>query len=517
MKGFINLINISFYDLLQRIHSKGFLTVIAFVIIISTIMIPPNSDSAVGMTLGSYRGLYNSVWVGALLSAEYTLFISFVGFHIMKERSSGVQELIGATQISKTKYIFSKAISKFLMLLIIMIILIGNGIILQLLKGEDANINILHILAPFMAVALPSTILISGISVLFDVIPILSGGFGSFLYFLIIVFIGGLSLSGSVDILGIGIMLSPMTEQLKKFDSNYSGTFTIFGNDAYSKVFCFQELDWSLGSLLSRILLIAASICIIIIAAKLFKFTHEDSVEEIEENLQDSDKLKNNMTRVHKENFVLSRIPGESRRYRLKDLLYAELGLVVRNTNAFILFMYAAVIGLYLLLPLDSVKGLIISLLWILPLSILSQINTRNVYDSTREMIQSTAYFNRMETLTHYLCGILIVFLPNVPLICKGLLLGQHIDITMIIAGSIFIPALALFLGAWSKSPNLFQGLYLFVWYIGIGGNVYILNFTGLCNAGPGIGMKIFVVYLALSFVLLAGTYIKRLIELKTK
>ena len=387
----------------------------------------------------------------------------------------------------------------------------------QGLKGEDANINILHILAPFMAVALPSTILISGISVLFDVIPILSGGFGSFLYFLIIVFIGGMSLSGSVDILGIGIMLSPMTEQLKKFDSNYSGAFTIFGNDAYSKVFCFQELDWSLGSLLSRILLIAASICIIIIAAKLFEFAHEDSIEEIEENLLDSDKLKNNMTRVHKDNFVLSRISAGSPRCRLKDLLYAELGLVVRNTNAFILFMYAAVIGLYLLLPLDSVKGLIISLLWILPLSILSEINTRNIYDSTREMIQSTAYFNRMEILTHYLCGVIIIFLPNVPLICKGLLLGQHIDITMIIAGSIFIPALALFLGAWSKSLNLFQGLYLFIWYIGIGGNIYILNFTGLCNAGPGISMRIFVVYSALSFILLAGTYIKRLIELKTK
>lgn len=479
-------------------------------------MIPPNSDSAVGMTLGSYRGLYNSVWVGALLSAEYILFISFVGFHIMKERSSGVQELIGAAQISKAKYIFSKAISKFLMLFIIMLILIGNGIILQLLKGEDANINILHILFPFMAVALPSTILISGISVLFDVIPILSGGFGSFIYFFMIVFIEGMSLSGGADILGFGIILDPMIEQLKKFDSNYSGAFTIFGNDAYSRVFCFQELDWPLGPLLSRLLLIAASICIIIIAAKLFEFVHEYSIEEIEENLLDSDKLKNNMTKAQKDNFVLSRIPSGSRRYNLKDLLYAELGLVVRNTNVFVLFMYASIIGLYLILPLDSVKGLIISLLWILPLSALSEINTRKIYDSTKEMLQSTVYFNRMEILTHYLCGVIVIFLPNMPLICKGLLLKQRIDITMIIAGSIFIPALALFLGAWSKNANIFQVAYLFIWYIGIGGNVYYLNFTGLCNAETAADMRIFVVYLALSFVLLAGTYAKRLIKLKT-
>ncbi|SHI75086.1 hypothetical protein [Lutispora thermophila] len=106
--------------------------------------------------------------------------------------------------------------------------------------------------------------------------------------------------------------------------------------------------------------------------------------------------LKNNMAKAQQDNYVLSRIFAGNLKYRLRDLLYAELGLVVRSINAFILFMYVAVIGLYLLLSFDSVKGPIISILWIMPLSIISEINTRNIYYSTREVIQSTSYFNRM-------------------------------------------------------------------------------------------------------------------------
>lgn len=80
-----------------------------------------------------------------------------------------------------------------------------------------------------------------------------------------------------------------------------------------------------------------------------------------------------------------------------KGFIICRTELGCTKYQYFYTFYVCGVIGLYLLLPLESVKGLIISLLWILPLSILSQINTRNIYDSTREMIQSTAYFNRME------------------------------------------------------------------------------------------------------------------------
>jgi len=46
-------------------------------------------------------------------------------------------------------------------------------------------------------------------------------------------------------------------------------------------------------------------------------------------------------------------------------------------------------------------------------------------------------------------------------------------------AGSLFIPALALCLGVWSRGKRLFEVAHLLLWYLGPVEGVYPLDFAG--------------------------------------
>ena len=75
-------------------------------------------------------------------------------------------------------------------------------------------------------------------------------------------------------------------------------------------------------------------------------------------------------------------------------------------------------------------------------------------------------------------------------------------------AGAVFIPSMALALGAWSGTGKLFEGLYTALWYIGPMNRVPAMDYAGATREAISSGIPL--VYLGLSIALLLAAVVGR-------
>jgi hypothetical protein len=88
------------------------------------------------------------------------------------------------------------------------------------------------------------------------------------------------------------------------------------------------------------------------------------------------------------------------------------------------------------------------------------------------------------------LAGTLLSMAISVVVALRLLVAGDLAGVAAWAAGALFVPALALFLGLLTRSPRLFQIVYLLVWYMVLNGAPE-LDFMGAVRddgalAGPG-------------------------------
>jgi hypothetical protein len=142
------------------------------------------------MSVNQSRGIFNSAWIGGLMALVSTTFLSLAGFYVVKntierDRSTRVGEILASTPMSKMLYVTGKAISNFVVLAAMVVILPISGIMMQFWHGEDSHVELWKLLGPFLLIALPTMAVVAAVAVVFETIPWLRGGFGNVLYFFV--------------------------------------------------------------------------------------------------------------------------------------------------------------------------------------------------------------------------------------------------------------------------------------------------------------------------------------------
>ena len=110
-------------DFLERVRRRhGFLVTLGFSDLrrlrLSPAPIPATTPPS---SYGEYRGVYNSAWVGTAVAMLSAVFISMIGFFIVKnaierDRSTRVGEILATTPISRVQYTLGKTFSNFAVL-----------------------------------------------------------------------------------------------------------------------------------------------------------------------------------------------------------------------------------------------------------------------------------------------------------------------------------------------------------------------------------------------------------------
>jgi hypothetical protein len=161
-----------------------------------------------------------------------------------------------------------------------------------------------------------------------------------------------------------------------------------------------------------------------------------------------------------------------------------------------------------LLAPMEFVRALFFPLAWIWPILIWSALGTREARYGTDALLYSSPRPLIRQIPALWLSGVIVAVLTGSGMIARLLFEGDFAAASGWLAGALFIPSFALFLGSASGSSKLFEILYLIVWYVGPLNKVPFLDFMGVAPESHAEGASY--TFAGAALVLLLGSFAAR-------
>jgi ABC-type transport system involved in multi-copper enzyme maturation permease subunit len=478
-------------DFLERVRRYSFLVTLGMTMYLGYLA----ATGKIVLQVGDMRGIYNSAWIGTLMSLVVTTFLSLAGFYVVKntierDRETRVGQILASTPISKFLYVIGKCVSNFAVLAAMVTVLAVAGIAMQLVQREDAHVQIGKLLAPFVLLALPAMAVVAAIAVLFETIPLLRGGFGNVAYFF--VWIMGLAApagSGAegrtsiFDWPGLNLVWHSMKALAPTQSNNFSFSITAGLGSAASSSFLWTGIDWTPALVLTRLAWFGVALAIACLASLFFDRFNPASLRRVRGSAlagADGDTLANSAeVATFRPGAALPRWTAAPVRFRFGAMLGAELRLMLKGQRW---WWYAGVVlnlGLSLGLPSAESRGIALCVAWIWPILLWSTMGVRERRDGTSQLLFSSPHPLARQLPAVWVAGFTVALLTGGGFGLRLLLTGEIRGLFAWFVGAAFIPTLALSLGVWSGTGKPFEILYTLLWYVGPLHQIVQLDFMG--------------------------------------
>jgi hypothetical protein len=519
-------------DFLERTRHFGFLLTLGVIFLGGYLLVPPaGANYMVGLhpvevnTQTYYRGAYNSAWAGSIVAAMTAGLLSLLGFYLVKgaierDRETGVGELIAASPVSKQLYILGKWLSNVAVLAALVGTMAVAAGAMQLIRGEEMHLRLGELLAPFLWLTLPPLVLVAALAVLFETLPGLRGGLGNAVYAL--AWLGLVPTSFTVNT-GLDLISSSVLATLR---AQYpGGEFTASQgiNPAWygsPHTFCWDGIPWTMGIILGRVTWVGAAL--IVVALAMVAFSYSSAL--LGDGLRTRPARKRALGRAGptlvREGAVpaarqvfLAPLPAEAKRFHFGAVLRAELHLVLGGQPW---WWYLGALGWAiagLLAPVDVSREWLLPVAWLWPLLIWSTIGAREVQHRTEELVFSNPHPLCRQLPATWFSGWIVALLAGSGVALRLVLADDWSALLAWAVGALFIPTLALALGAWTGSGKAFEGLYAAIWYIGPVNQLAALDFMGATDKSVAAGVPSY--YLALTAILMGLAVVGRMRQLR--
>jgi hypothetical protein len=480
-------------DFYQRARSYRFLLILASVIGMGVLVnngtllvhLMPK-DSSLYNSL-SYRGEYNSAWVGAMTVLVVNTFLGFLGFYLVKdciERDirTRVGQIIATTPVSRAAYLIGKWISNCLVLYVMVLILAVAAVIMVLLRGE-ASLDLGALLMPFLAFTLPLMTLIAALAVVFETVPWLRGVMGNVVYFfvgiLLITFLAvwGKNLPLRMDPLGMDILSASITEGAQAAFPNETANGISIGfatPGLQSKVFNWPGLAWTADIVGGQWLWAVLGLGLVMLSALWFS-RFDPSREGVRRARAKSGEAKEceparpqkKAPRIALPNLspIISKL---ARVNPFLGVLFAELRMLLNGRRWWWWAIVAGVNVAILSSPLSTITSqYLLPFTWLWPLAIWSGMGNRERKKNTAQIVFSSARPVLRQLPAAWLAGVLATALLEVAGVAVFLSNGDLAGLVGWAGAVVFVPTLALALGVFSSGNRVFEVVYLVWWYLG--------------------------------------------------
>jgi hypothetical protein len=209
----------------------------------------------------------------------------------------------------------------------------------------------------------------------------------------------------------------------------------------------------------------------------------------------------------------LAPLPAEAKHFRFAPVLRAELRLALGGQPWwwYLSALVWAIAGL--LAPVDASRELFLPAAWLWPLLVWSAMGAREVQHRTEELVLTNPHPLRRQLPATWLSGWIVALLAGSGVALRLVLAGDRSALLAWAVGALFIPTLALTLGAWTGSGKAFEGLYAAIWYIGPVNQLAALDFMGATDKSVAAGMPFH--YLALTAILMGLAVVGRMRQLR--
>jgi hypothetical protein len=570
MRTLHTLYHLTQADFYERIRRPNFLLILATAVLAGYLFVPPADAGYRVLQVGVQRGIYNSQWIGLMFGLIAAMHLPLVGFYLVKnaverDLQTGVGQIIAATPISKVAYVVGKWLSNLAVLVAILMVMTVMAAIMQLLRGEDAAIDVWVLLTWIWLMGLPVLALAAAMAVLFECVSFLQGGLGNVIYFAIWLGALILVLSGSIDeatglvqptsdLYGFTRHMADIQRQVLAADPDAGiGSGLVNTAGSFEGTFVWDGSGWKLGMILERIIWLGIAGAIALVAAIPFdrfdpacrraRRRHRGAVSQASQSRKDGlaalhswsmvNRVAKLMSRANREDrqhgklaeashppvntdamswenarIHLTPLAAPAQRWRFPAAFAAELKLMLKGQS---LLWYAGALALNLaclLNPSEAVQRYLLSMVWVWPVLVWSQMGVRERRYGTDQIVFSMPRPALRQLPALWMAGVAVAVVAGSGGWFYLALRGEMVSVLVWFGGTLFVPALALAFGVWTGNSRAFEMVYLLLWYVGLIEQVPALDYAGATASSLEMGMPL--VYLGISAGLVALALLRR-------
>lgn len=511
-------------DFLERVRRYSFLVMLGLVVWLGYL----SASGQMRMRVPpDYTGVINSAWVGATMTVTVSLLLGWVGFYIIKgsvsrDYETGVGQIMATTPLSRPLYMLGKWLSNFAVLSIAVVILLIEGILMNLLLGTH-DLDLLALAAPLVVIALPCVALVAAFAVLFESIGWLRGGLGNVLYFFAFMFLliwsGQIEDIGTpgkianpyIDFTGWQIIGDSVARAARAVYPDSAGGFAFSITDfTNARIFLWTGLQWTRDIFFSRGFFLLVALGVVLTSSLFFdRFNPSRLMVRRKKSASTSSVLAPALETAPRLDVHLTPLLVARPRFRFAALYLAELKLLLKGQRW---WWYAVAAGLVIaqLANTPDVTRILLVVAWVWPILLLSGLGSREARHNTRELVFSAPRPVLTQLPAAWLAAFTLVALAGSGALVKFLMLGDTRSVIAWLVGAIFIPSLALAFGVLTGSGKAFEVIYV-LWMYLILNNVTAIDFVGMTPNSPWL------LYLGLSLALMLASALIRQAQMITR
>lgn len=461
-------------DFLERSRRFSFMALCAAVMFLTFFSVPNVKAPLVSVCIepNIFRQGSNETWIPITIALCGGILFPIVGFGSVKgnigmDRNSGFLYVCQSMNMKNSNYIIGKFFSNLLMLTTMWAVAIVSAIIMLVLKFPIHTLSFYEYISPFIGIY-AGIVFAAAFAVVLEILPIhdrFKNAVGITILFSM--FLISYSTSGCSSPL-IGIMdytnfrwnmdsINNVVNPLIGHDVWETGILVpngIFSESYGTKELFFHGLVWDSSYYMDKVVLIA--ICLLLVAI---------AVIALEKSERERQNTTNHVKK--KKEFAHNHYSGH---------FMFELKMLLKDypTAAFILV--AGLWGYSFFASLEYVQGYVWIITLILSMPVFSQIGCREYECNMAEYFMTIKFALVKQRLYSYLWGIFVLLMLSIPLVMKLICLQQYFYAFCYVAFSLFIPAVASFLGEYSKARRTFETLFLLLCFLLINIPSFLLN-----------------------------------------
>ena len=466
-------------DYLQRTRSYSFLITLAISLYVAYTFVPPPDAPYTTMRIGIYIGDFNSAWIGHVTAIMTSVFLSMIGFFLVnnsvkKDIETEVGMIIATTSVSNFRYLMSKTISNFLVLVTIMSLVLAMSIGVFFFRSAGFDFELMSFLKPYCFVTLPALFFISALAILSEVLlgrrSVLQY-IGFFVLFNVIMgtvqTAQGSTLVTLLDPFGVKVVTMGFQDFVKNQlggDGLVTSMGFIFGSKDKLKTFQFTGMEWPTIFLISRVCWIGFSVALVYGASMIFhRF-------DLREQLKSIKKPKALIDNQHQsvQTISLTSVPTVVEDYSIKAFIKTELLLLIRKGSRWLWLLNIGLMIAMIFVPLSIAHQFLLPILWFLQVSRLSELTTREKTNRVHHF--SFAAYRPVARLlpAQILAGLILMIILALPLLLRYTISLHTLSVLGIVTGGAFIVILSSALGIATRGKKLFEIVFFLITYANV-------------------------------------------------
>ncbi|RDI32645.1 hypothetical protein DEU38_103382 [Rhodococcus sp. AG1013] len=513
---------VSLADFRDRSRRPAFLVTVLGALALGYVAIPPASATYAMVKVGSFRGVYDSGYVGVMLAMIGSLWLPLFGFYVVRDSigrdvSTGVGETLAASPLRTPMYLLGKYFSNLLVLAAMAVALALIAPVMQLLRGESSTLDLTALWLPIVLFCLPVLTVAAAAAIVFETIPPLRGGLGNIVWFFAYpaMFLAGLPLIYAETTAGFQADLAAQYP-----GANDEISIGLTAEPGALGQFAWSGMDIALSLVVAGVGLAVASTVVAALPALWFSRFDPSRRGRLSRRIgarssSATTSVESPVARASTAFAGTARtLSPVARGNPFWGLLVGEVRIHLGGVSRWWWLALAIVTGAALVVPADGVDTALL-FAWLLPVLIWSRLGTHALEQGVDPLVECGVSF-RTRLVAQWGAGVLIAVLAGAGPLLRMLAAADVSGIAAWVTGAALIPALALLIGSIVRSPRVFQAVYLVLWYAVLNG-VAAVDVMGalrddgrLAGPSPVFSLAVGVVLIAAALLVQEVRHVRR-------